>query len=126
MTADGSGGDWATRHTRTSTWLLHKSVSEKLLRDRGDGRESGGCDDLGTDAPRVTDEMAVFAAHPGELRRAFDADAWGLRGELGEGEHLSGDLEHGGLGAEWKRLLRSGEREAVIAKRRGPHRPKVY
>ena len=24
-----------------SSWLLHKAISEKLLRDRGDGSESG-------------------------------------------------------------------------------------
>jgi hypothetical protein len=26
---------------RSSRWLSHKAVSEKLLRDRGDGRQSG-------------------------------------------------------------------------------------
>jgi len=44
--------------------LSHKAVSEMLLLGRGDGREGGECDDVGTDAPRVTDAMADFGTHP--------------------------------------------------------------
>ena len=45
-------------------WLLHKAVSETLLRDLGDGRRGAGCNDLGAEAPPVTDAMGDFGTHP--------------------------------------------------------------
>jgi hypothetical protein len=57
------------------------------------------------------------------LGLTLEADPKRLRVELREGKHLSGDLEHRGLGAERKRLLGSGKRETVIAKLCGIHRP---
>src|SRR5262245_31288658 len=41
----------------------------------------------------------------GELGLALEADSKRVGAELGEGEHLSGDIEHRCLGAERKRLL---------------------
>src|SRR2546421_8318280 len=61
----------------------------------------------------------------GELGLALETDPKRVRAELGKSKHLSADLEHRGLGAERKRLLGSGKREAVIAKLGGVHRPNV-
>src|SRR5262249_57827463 len=61
----------------------------------------------------------------GELGLALEVDPKRVGAELGEGEHLSGDLEHRGLGAERKRLLGSGKREAAVAKLGGVHPPNV-
>jgi hypothetical protein len=58
----------------------------------------------------------------GELGLTLEADPQRVCAELGEGEHLSRDLEHRGVGAERERLRRSGKREAVIAKLGGIHR----
>ena len=44
----------------------------------------------------------------GERGLALEADPKRVRAELRQGEHLPGDLEHRGLGAERKRLLGSG------------------
>src|SRR6266498_5956001 len=57
----------------------------------------------------------------GELRLALQADPKRVGAELGEGKHLSGDLEHRGLGTERKSLLGSGKREAIAAKLGGLH-----
>ena len=64
-----------------------------------------------------------FAQRFGELGFAFETDAKRFRAELGEGEHLAGDLEHRGVGAEGKGFLGSAEREAVVAELGGTHHP---
>src|SRR5262249_7044702 len=56
-----------------------------------------------------------------KLGFALEADAERVGAELGEGEHLAGDLEHRRVGAERKRLLGAPEGEAVIAKLCGIH-----
>jgi hypothetical protein len=61
----------------------------------------------------------------GEVGLALEADPKRVGAELGQGKHLSVDLEHRGLGAERKRFLGSAKRQTVIAKLRGIHRPDV-
>jgi hypothetical protein len=58
-----------------------------------------------------------------ELGLALETDPKRVRAQLGERKHLSGDLEDRGLGAKRKRLLGAGEREALIARLGGIHRP---
>ena len=50
---------------RFARWLLHKAVpGENCCAIAEMPVRATGCEDLGTDAPRVTDAMADFGTHP--------------------------------------------------------------